>query len=305
MPGKKMNFAAVMRRIQEKVDITLKELSANRRIGRHDSTEKGDIGYEIAGYGEYEPGDDIRNISWPVSNRTGELTVERKKERRVMPVTFIVDLSPSVFFSSGLGSSKLDCFLETFILISFSAIIQRDNVGLIMYDAKRERLTHEEPEQGHDKIFDIARRIFYARPSPASIFSSEKLAKSASRYPGERGLIIAVSDFLFPPDKLKLFLRRIKSDARDLIVVLVRDPVEFDFPDLAGQSEYQFSDVMTGERFLLNAREAAELRQRQKENLSDLKRIFRAAGASGSIFLRTDEDYLRQAGKFFFLRKRF
>ena len=48
----------------------------------------------------YMPGDDIRNMDWRVTARTGEAHTKVFREERERPVLIWLDLNPSMFFAT-------------------------------------------------------------------------------------------------------------------------------------------------------------------------------------------------------------
>ena len=67
--------------------------------GQYESVFKG-RGMQFDDVREYSPGDDIRNIDWNVTARTGKAYIKRFVEEREMTVIFAVDLSASGEFGT-------------------------------------------------------------------------------------------------------------------------------------------------------------------------------------------------------------
>ena len=73
--------------------------------GAYLSVFKG-VGMEFDEVRPYVPGDDIRNIDWNVTARTGVPYVKRFVEERELTVLLVVDISPSLDFGSGERSKR-------------------------------------------------------------------------------------------------------------------------------------------------------------------------------------------------------
>ena len=75
------------------------QIVANRAVndlfaGQYKSVFRG-RGMEFDEVREYQPGDDIRNIDWNVTARTGNCFIKRFAEERELTVMFLVDVSAS------------------------------------------------------------------------------------------------------------------------------------------------------------------------------------------------------------------
>ncbi|MDC7219674.1 MAG: DUF58 domain-containing protein [Spirochaetales bacterium] len=112
------------------------EIVTGRRVnstfaGEYQSAFKGK-GMEFEEVRLYQPGDDIRDIDWNVTARSGEPHIKRFREERELTVFLLVDFSESGLFGSG-EKSKRECAAELAAVLAFSAIRNNDRVGLIGY----------------------------------------------------------------------------------------------------------------------------------------------------------------------------
>lgn len=112
------------------------EIVTGRRVnstfaGEYQSAFKGQ-GMEFEEVRLYQPGDDIRDIDWNVTARTGDPFIKRFREERELTVFLMVDLSESGLFSSA-GKTKRESAAELAAVLAFSAIRNNDRVGLIGY----------------------------------------------------------------------------------------------------------------------------------------------------------------------------
>ena len=82
-----------------RVEIVASHLVQEVFGGQYESLFKGQ-GVEFSEIREYFPGDDVRNIDWNVTARTGEPYVRQFHEDREVTGWFLLDLSPSVDFGS-------------------------------------------------------------------------------------------------------------------------------------------------------------------------------------------------------------
>ena len=112
------------------------EIVTGRRVnstfaGEYQSAFKGK-GMEFEEVRLYQPGDDIRDIDWNVTARSGEPHIKRFREERELTVYLLVDFSESGLFGS-TGKAKRETAAELAAVLAFSAIRNNDRVGLIGY----------------------------------------------------------------------------------------------------------------------------------------------------------------------------
>src|SRR3954470_16394145 len=73
-------------------------------------------GMQFKEFRQYEPGDDIRHMSWTVTARTGHATVKVYEEERELDVVLLVDVSGSSLFGHQ-SKRKIDMYAELTALI--------------------------------------------------------------------------------------------------------------------------------------------------------------------------------------------
>lgn len=112
------------------------EIMTGRKVsstfaGEYQSAFKGK-GMEFEEVRLYQPGDDIRDIDWNVTARSGDPHIKRFREERELTVFLLVDLSESGLFGSG-EKPKRETAAELAAVLAFSAVRNNDRVGLIGY----------------------------------------------------------------------------------------------------------------------------------------------------------------------------
>src|SRR3569623_471576 len=112
------------------------QIVANRQVndilaGEYHSVFKG-RGMEFDSVREYVPGDEIRNIDWNVTARSGVPHVKMFHEERELTVLLAMDISASGAFGS-LRLSKMDTAVEVAAVLMFSALKNHDKVGLLLF----------------------------------------------------------------------------------------------------------------------------------------------------------------------------
>lgn len=76
----------------------------------------------------YQPGDDVRNIDWPVTARTGDTHTKLFAEEKERPVLIGLDARPAMFFATR-GRFKSVLAAEFAAFISWAALQAGDRVG--------------------------------------------------------------------------------------------------------------------------------------------------------------------------------
>ena len=91
----------------------------------------------------YQPGDDIRNMDWRITARSGHAHVKVFDEERERPVVVLVDFGASLFFASqGVFKSVQAARLAA--LIGWSAIGHGDRIGALLFTDAAQAGQHQE-----------------------------------------------------------------------------------------------------------------------------------------------------------------
>lgn len=91
----------------------------SRRLGR---------GMDFSEVRQYQAGDDIRNIDWRVTARTGKPHTKLFSEEKERPVILYIDLSKSMFFGSTLMLKSVQA-AHMAALIGWLSLAKKDRVG--------------------------------------------------------------------------------------------------------------------------------------------------------------------------------
>ncbi|MGD8395056.1 MAG: DUF58 domain-containing protein, partial [Candidatus Eiseniibacteriota bacterium] len=127
----------VLRKVRH-LEIATRHLVNDVFSGQYQSVFKG-RGMEFVDVREYQPGDDFRTIDWNVTARSGYPFVKRYVEERELTVMLLVDLSGSGEFGT-TGRTKNEVAAELSALLAFSALRNKDKVGLLAFTDRVEKL---------------------------------------------------------------------------------------------------------------------------------------------------------------------
>jgi uncharacterized protein (DUF58 family) len=272
--------------------------------GEYRSVFKGQ-GMEFSEVREYEPGDDVRNIDWNVTARTGEPYVKKHVEERELTMLLIVDLSGSEQFGTR-GRFKAELAAEIAAVLALCAVRNNDRVGLLIFTDRIEHVVP--PRKGRRHVLRLIRDLLAFRPKGRGTDIPAALDYAARLLP-HRGILFLLSDFAARADATDADRARWEKTLRlvsrrhDVVGVSIADPAELDLPDLGMLA---IEDPESGELAYVNTSgdgvRAAFGATLARERL-ETRRLFRRLGVD-EIEVRTDEAYVRPLLAFFRRRER-
>ncbi len=210
--------------------------------GLHRSPNHG-FSVEFTEYRQYSPDDDPRYLDWRVFARSDRYFIKKFEDETNLRCYLVADRSRSMSYGS-LPYSKWDYAATLAAPLAYFLHSQSDAVGLVTFDTEIPDYLPARYRAGH------LRQLLLALEKPVFGGSTE-LGAPLRRLPElvhKRGLVILLSDFLAPLEKLAQELGALSACGHDLMVFQVLDPAEttFDF-----QSPCQFEDVESGRRLFI------------------------------------------------------
>jgi len=121
-----MDTAELLKKVRQ-IEIKTKGLSKHLFSGEYQSAFKG-RGMSFSEVRDYQYGDDVRNIDWNVTARTGSASVKVFEEERELTVMLLIDVSASALFGTR-KQFKSELITELAAVIAFSAANNNDKVG--------------------------------------------------------------------------------------------------------------------------------------------------------------------------------
>ena len=143
-----------------KIEIRTKALSHQIFAGEYHSAFKG-RGMAFSEVREYQYGDDVRNMDWNVTARMSAPYVKVFEEERELTVVLLVDISRSGLFGTQ-GKTKREQIAEIAATLAFSAILNNDKVGCILFSDRVEKFIS--PGKGRTHFLHIIREILEWEP---------------------------------------------------------------------------------------------------------------------------------------------
>ena len=163
MPSSSLNTSSatdLLRKVR-KIEIRTKALSHQIFAGEYHSAFKG-RGMAFSEVREYQWGDDVRSMDWNVTARLRQPYIKVFEEERELTVVLLVDVSRSGLFGT-VGETKRERLTEIAAVLSFSAILNNDKVGVLFFSDHVEKFIP--PKKGRSHLLRIIREMLELQPT--------------------------------------------------------------------------------------------------------------------------------------------
>jgi uncharacterized protein (DUF58 family) len=231
--------------------------------GLHRSPYHG-FSVEFTEYRPYSPGDDPRYLDWRLAARTDRFFIKKFEDETNLRCHLLVDLSRSMTYGSR-GYTKADYAATLAATLAYFLSQQGDAVGLLTFDEALREYLPARNRPGH------LRQIMLALEKSATGRGTDITAplRRMAELARKRGLMVLVSDFLAPIEKLEPALAQLTAAGHEMLVFQVLDPAELRF-DFATPARFQ--DVETGRDLFLDPARARDEYLRRFEAHTDALR---------------------------------
>ncbi|MFZ3119052.1 MAG: DUF58 domain-containing protein, partial [Variovorax sp.] len=258
-------------------------------------------GLDLADLREYQHHDDVRHIDWNVTARLQTPHVRVFTEDREMAAWFVLDLSRSVDFGSGLKAKRE--ISQGFVGVLARLLTRHGNrVGALVYGNDLEAVIP--PRSGRRHVLHLLhamdRRAVEGKPTQGMTRLSD-LLKSAAVLMPRRSTVFVVSDFLTEPGWEKPLAQL--TQRHEVVAVRLFDPLEIELPDLG---LVPLRDAETGEQLWVDTHDAG-FRKRFARIAAEREAALRATLSKAGVDtleLSTDDDLAAAILRFADLRKR-
>ncbi len=273
-----------------KIEIKTKGLSKHIFSGEYQSAFKG-RGMSFSEVRSYQYGDDVRNIDWNVTARTGEPFIKVFEEERELTVMLLVDVSPSSYFGT-VNQLKSELITELSAVLAFSAINNNDKVGIIFFSDKIEKFIP--PKKGKQHILRIIRELINFEPEGTTT-EIAKVLEYLNNLIKKKSICFLLSDFFSENYETAL---RIAARRHDIIGIHLFDPKEEQLPNVG---LIRSIDSESGEERWIDT-SLSSVRDAYHKWFADHRNYFKSAFAKSgadTISIRTDLPYVTELLKFF------
>ncbi len=264
--------AAFIRRLESLYLLARRVLGGTLQADRK-SVRKG-AGITFADYAEYHPGDDYRAIDWRVFARFDQLVIKLFELEEDATVYILLDSSrsmeskflPARQFAAALGYIALHC-LDRVVLDTLA-----DELKPLM-----------NPTRGRAKVMTMLRNLEAVETfgGDTDFTSCVKTFTARSR---KKGMVIAISDFLFPSG-FEDGLKRLRGNGHDIYALQVHDVEDLDC-DWKGDVEIECVETQRREKVTVTKRE----REAYKKAMEDWNEALRKECARSGIGLAVTDN---------------
>jgi len=284
-----MDASEILKKVR-KIEIKTKGLSKHIFSGEYHSAFKG-RGMSFSEVREYNYGDDVRNIDWNVTARTGDAHIKVFEEDRELTVMLLLDISQSSSFGS-VKQFKSELIAELSAVIAFSAITNNDKVGAILFSDEVEK--YIPPKKGKKHILRIIREIIYFKPESKGT-NLEKALIYLNNIQKKKAIVFVLSDFMTQGYEAAL---SIASKRHDIIGLHIYDNLEKELPNLGLITAF---DAETGDKVILDT-SSSKVRKNYNDwfesNVNYYDSTFNRYRAD-HISISTSDDYVKLLLQFF------
>jgi uncharacterized protein (DUF58 family) len=203
----------------------------------------------------YRPGDDIRNMDWRVTNRTGKPHVRVYTEERDRPVIVVVDQRLPMFFGSQ-QKMKSVVAAEVAAITAWRVLGVGDRIGAILFNDSKTIVAR--PTRNERRVMgwlgDLTAMNNDLSVTARRGSNHDALAQALDmleRNVGHDYLVVLISDFYGWNDATLRTIRRV-SRHNDIICSLIYDPLERDISSASqlvvtdGKFQLEIDPVMHG-----------------------------------------------------------
>ncbi len=217
--------------------------------GRHNSLFRG-RGLNFEELRHYRPGDDIRNLDWKVTLRTGRPHVRSYTEEKDRNVIICIDQRSAMFFAS-VQMMKSVVAAEVAAMCGWRALKDGDRVGFII--AANNALFYSKAQRSQNDLLKQLKRLSQANQSlNVASTDSEKVSFDQwiallKRVKLRHSTLIFISDWRDCEEQHLDYLKQLQLH-NDLLAIMVSDPLEQALPQelaaakwVVGDGRYQLS----------------------------------------------------------------
>jgi uncharacterized protein (DUF58 family) len=249
---------------------------------------------EFTEYRQYTHGDDPRYLDWRVYARSDRFFIKKFEDETNLRCYLLVDHSRSMTYGSQ-GYTKADYAATLAATLAHFLYLQGDAVGLLTFNDEAGEYLPARHRTGH------LHHLMLALEKPPGGHATNLVAplKRIIEIVRKRGVIMLISDFLAPTDRLEPELTSLAACGHEVIVFQVLDPAEMNFEFDAPS---MFQDVESGKTVFIDPGAARkEYLRKLEEHCAGLKVICQRLGIA---FHRLATNQPLELALFDFLRER-
>jgi uncharacterized protein (DUF58 family) len=198
-------------------------------------------GMEFQEVRAYQPGDDVRNIDWHVTARTGKVQTKVFREERERPVFISVDNRHTMHFATrGVFKSVLAAKLAG--LLAWAAQYQGDRIGGQLFSDLQ--CCELKPQNGRHAVLRFLNMLVNGADSATTassalpLISLEAVLARLTQHAHPGSLLYIISDFRGINDAAERHLAKLSQHC-EVVLLFIYDPLEDSLPT---KGRYRFTD---------------------------------------------------------------
>jgi uncharacterized protein (DUF58 family) len=223
-------------------------------IGQHKSPVKG-ASVEFRQHRFYVPGDEPRRLDWRVLARTDRPYVKEYDEETNLRCVLMLDVSASMGYGDG-GDSKIEFAARLAAALAYLMLGQTESVGVAV--CGRGVQHYLAPHAGPTQLARVLEMLEQTAPAGASGF--DKAMHDVAERMERRGLVIALSDFYMPAERVRSGLAHLRHERHEVVALQVVHADEEEFPfrtwarfrGLEGERSQLCEPALARQRYLEN-----------------------------------------------------
>jgi uncharacterized protein (DUF58 family) len=278
-----------------KIEIKTRGLSRQIFAGKYHSAFRG-RGMAFSEVRPYRIGDEVRDIDWNVTARTGSPHIKTYEEERELTLMLLIDVSGSRRFGT-TDKSKQQVMTEIAAVLAFSAASNNDKIGCIFFSDRIEK--YIPPKKGKKHVLAVIMELIDFQPASAGtdLGAAFRFLTGVTK---KRVTAFVLSDFMDVEGGEARFddALKIASGKHDIVGIRVCDPREKELPDVG---IVEMKDAETGRKLWFDtssrrARAGYAERWRAEEEVIDRTLNRRRVD---HVAVSTDEDYVKSLIRLF------
>ena len=273
------------------LSLPMNQPAASALAGAYRSRFRG-RGVDFVESRNYLPGDDIRNLDWRVTARTGKPHTKIFQEERERPVLVVLDANPSLFFGTRTRLKSVAAG-QMAAAIAWAAVRRGDRIGAFLCAPEGHRELR--PAGGRRGALRVIQGLVdWLNPELAHT-GFEPLSVSLERVrhavrPGS--LVLIISDFFNLDETCQRHLSRLRQH-NDVIGCQVIDPAEQSLPN----GRYPISDGESSAMLDTYQDRLRQQFQKMSEAHGDTPRRMFQRHKCGWMVLKTTDDPVEALGR--------
>lgn len=211
--------------------LTIQKAAQSDMAGNHHSSFRG-RGMDYEESRGYQAGDDIRNMDWRVTARSGQPHIKVYHEERERPVIVMADFGPRMFFATQ-GVFKSIIVTRAAAMIAWAAINNGDRIGALFFNHQHHELRPLSGKRGALRLIrelvKLADPVHMKHTHQQTTHQFNEALTRLHRVTRPGSLIYILSDFYQLDKNSKRQLQLLRRH-NDVIACQVLDRLELEAP---------------------------------------------------------------------------